>query len=448
MIDNAQDEIRTILHEISEIRKIHNSDSISTEKSLELQSFKIRNLHIDEINILCRNANKCDNWNNVFVWQKNDHLVHIERIERCSFEGSIAVIGNQFDGPKVNCGNNLFLSPGLFDTTFAGVCILHENCVVKRNDIISNIIISNFASVIGCGFVSGGNLDEIPYGIGTEMNVGPSAAGGRTVVLSPDIAYDKLCEAVLSHGQILPSSIQSYDIVKTSEPKFTVIGTYSNISHCPLIHNTYIANYCVLQNSIIHSCTLLSEGKYGASIVSGSQVKRCILHHDSIISENALVDSCLLYDHASVSGAARVSESVLAPDSSVGGGECAHSLLGPLVGFHHASLLIAAVWPHGRGNLSYGCMVGANHTGRVSDQECIIGEGSFFGLGVKIKFPFNCLDAPYTLYASGVTCLPQKIGFPFSLVMCPSETSPNIPPAWNVLKPAWVLTSNPYMLER
>ena len=45
------------------------------------------------------------------------------------------------------------------------------------------------------------------------------------------------------------------------------------------------------------------------------------------------------------------------------GGECCHSLLGPHVGFHHSSLLIATLWPLGRGNLAYGCKVIMMHRG-------------------------------------------------------------------------------------
>lgn len=73
--------------------------------------------------------------------------------------------------------------------------------------------------------------------------------------------------------------------------------------------------------------------------------------------------------------------------------------MGPFIGIHHTSLVIACLWPYGRGNVAYGAMVGANHTGRVNDQECLSGEGVFYGLGVQIKFPFNCFNAPYSLIA-------------------------------------------------
>lgn len=63
-------------------------------------------------------------------------------------------------------------------------------------------------------------------------------------------------------------------------------------------------------------------------------------------------------------GPAKLSHSVLGPDSGVGAGECLHCLVGPFVGFHHQSLLIATIWPLGRGNVGYGANVGSNHTSR------------------------------------------------------------------------------------
>lgn len=91
-------------------------------------------------------------------------------------------------------------------------------------------------------------------------------------------------------------------------------------------------------------------------------------------------------------------------------GEVTASLIGPFVGFHHQALLIACFWPAGRGNVGYGANVGSNHTGKAPDQENWPGEGTFFGLASNIKYPFNLVDAPYSLIATGVSCLPQAIG--------------------------------------
>ena len=57
------------------------------------------------------------------------------------------------------------------------------------------------------------------------------------------------------------------------------------------------------------------------------------------------------------------------------------------------------------------------------------------------------LQSPYSIFA-GVTCLPQKISFPFSLVSFPENNIDGVSPALNLIRPGWVLHSNAYMLDR
>ena len=78
--------------------------------------------------------------------------------------------------------------------------------------------------------------------------------------------------------------------------------------------------------------------------------------------------------------------------------------------------------------------------------------GLFFGLGCSVKFPFNALESPFSIVASNAVCVPQKIAFPFSLICSSSHAfhtdNNEVNSAASILKPGWVLSSNPYFLER
>ena len=91
-------------------------------------------------------------------------------------------------------------------------------------------------------------------------------------------------------------------------------------------------------------------------------IQNCVLHHHTSICHALEVDNIIMYDYSSISHSARVVSSIVGPDASIAGGECHHSLLGPMVGFHHTSLLIATIWPFGRGNIAYGAKIGAPRT--------------------------------------------------------------------------------------
>jgi hypothetical protein len=155
-----------------------------------------------------------------------------------------------------------------------------------------------------------------------------------------------------------------------------------------------------------------------------------------------------LTEHSHVERHGKVTHSILGPNTGVAEGEVTSALLGPFVGFHHQALLIAALWPEGKGNVGYGANIGSNHTAKAPDQEIWPGEGTFFGLGVNIKFPADLTHSPYTIIASGVNMLPQKVRFPFSLINTPAASYPGISPATMEIVPGWVLSDNIYMVKR
>ena len=72
----------------------------------------------------------------------------------------------------------------------------------------------------------------------------------------------------------------------------------------------------------------------------------------------------------------------------------------------------------------------------------------FFGLGVNIKFPANYRESPFTLIASGVTTLPQRLKFPFSLVRPGDPQLMGVPARLNEIVPGWNYARNAYALDR
>jgi hypothetical protein len=155
-----------------------------------------------------------------------------------------------------------------------------------------------------------------------------------------------------------------------------------------------------------------------------------------------------LLEHSTVERFGKVVASVLGSNTSVGGGEVTSCLVGPFVACHHQSLLIAVRWPAGRGNIGYGAGVGCNHTSRAPDQEAVLGEGVFVGLGARLQYPLDLSDSPYSVLACGVAMPPQRVAFPFSLIRPASESIPGVAPGMNVITPAWMLSENLYAVER
>jgi hypothetical protein len=216
-----------------------------------------------------------------------------------------------------------------------------------------------------------------------------------------------------------------------------------------VVRNTFVGAAAELDAPTrVENCTLLSTPQEPVSVRDGACLIDSLVQWGARVLGPAVVERAVLMEQSVVDRFGKVSNSLIGPNSVVGGAEVTASLVGPFVACHHQGMLIAARWPAGRGNVSYGAGVGCNHTSRAPDQEAVLGEGVFVGLGARIQYPIDLSQSPYTMVACGVTLPPQKVAFPFSLVRAAAEPIPGVPPGTNVLVPAWMLSENLYAVQR
>jgi hypothetical protein len=410
-----------------------------------------KNISNDEVDILISQGNTSSNWSIIFM-HKDSGKRNLHSIKRCSFEGEIYI--SRLTG-YVDSIDGIRLPAGLYDSNFSGKCFISERCRVSNTTTVRNVFIGEGASVINCGLVSSQEFSQqmgehFTQNIGGQLtiDVGPET-GGRSVVVSPGMNYAAICNQLFKGKDTVTTAS---DASRLCCSRYSIIGEESTVVSCDKISNSLLGPNCKISSSTLDNCTLLSTSSNPISVSAGARLSHCIMNESCTASSNCHAEFVYMSEHSSIGDYARVTQSVLGPDSSVAGGECSHSLLGPFVGFHHQCLLIATVWPQGRGNLAYGSMVGANHTGRVSDQECWPGEGIFFGLGSAVKFPCNLTESPYSIIASGTVLPPQKISFPFSLVSTldrPLKRRDGMNSHSAVyISPGWILKYNPYMIDR
>jgi hypothetical protein len=227
----------------------------------------------------------------------------------------------------------------------------------------------------------------------------------------------------------------------------------ARIRHTERVRDCYIGACAVVDHALdLSNVAVLSNQDEPAEVTGGAAVTDSVLQWGAKVAGSAIVRRSLLLEHSGVDDHASVADSLIGPNTTIAKGEVTASLVGPFVGFHHQSLLIAAFWPEGRGNVAYGAMVGSNHTSRAPDQEIWPGEGTFFGLGCAVRFPTDFSEAPYTTIGLGTTTLPQRMRFPFSLITIPAEALADqddaLPRAFNELIPAWGLDANAYGVVR
>ncbi|MDX2177249.1 MAG: DUF4954 family protein [Candidatus Sumerlaeia bacterium] len=335
-----------------------------------------------------------------------------------------------------------------------------ENCRVRDSVILSGCRIQDVSQIhatiifketeILHGGALGG-IDHHSFGLDREIAFAPGG-GRRSLPVFADASIAELAAmARLAPEDPLLAQYRDFvaKLVRNMRCTLTFIGSGGMLRNFGTITRSYLGRAVKVEGApLVSECILLSSARRPTQLLVPGPLTRAVAQEGCEFSNGGRADNVFLAEGSHVRDHASATSSIIASNTGVGGGELRHSFLGPLTGFSHQALCIATFWPGGRGNVSYGANVGSNHSGRAADQEHFAGEGVFYGLGCDIKFPFNTMDAPYTIFATGVVCQPQKFDFPFSLVNIPEHSGPAVPRGLNEAFPGWQVRNNLYGLLR
>lgn len=367
--------------------------------------------------------------------------------------------GLRLQGNLLSPGCELWAGPG-FDprrihfNRFSGKVILAgevyhsvlEDVEVYRDALVDQCPMVRRTLVCAGAVVRHSNLDcsaPTSYGVGTVIKAGLETPG-REIRIWDSMTLDS------GERYLTDTGLQTEIAALAAEIVFdrTIVGAGVQVLNTPWVDRVYLGpGSRVLAAQKLDQCTLLSGDDEPVVVGAAVQIRESILQWGVVVDSAAQVVQSVLLEYSGAARQALVTESLIGPNTTIGGGEVTASFLGPFIGFHHQSLLIAAWWPEGRGNVGYGANIGSNHTSRSPDQELWAGEGTFFGLATAVKFPANFHDAPYSILASGVVTLPQRLSLPFSLIMDePHDTEETR--GLNRVIPGWVLKENVYLLLR
>lgn len=410
-------------------------------RALALGEIPLRRLYRDEIQQLESLGNSSGDWSRVWVAEGFDW----RKIRHSSFHGDV-VLGRF--SRLLSVAEGLQLPVGIDHATLVH-CVIGNDVLIRDVQLLAQYVVAEGAILLGCGAVT--CEGQTAFGNGATLPIGIES-GGREVAVYAEIDLD-VAEAIASSRSESEALERYAQVVRDYAAEVLssrgVIERGAVIRNTTTVRNTYVGRQARIDGAtLVAESTLLSSGEEPVRIESGACVTESLLQWGSRVATMAIVEKSVLTEHSHAEHHGKVTASILGPNTGVAGGEAIACLLGPFVSFHHQALLIATLWPEGRGNVAYGANVGSNHTAKAPDQEFRPGEGAFLGLGVNVRFPADFSRAPYTILACGVTTLPQKLLFPFSLINIPSASYPGIGRAYNEITPAWLLTDSLYTLKR
>ena len=380
----------------------------------------------------------------VLVDDKNDELLDQSKqlrklVTDTCFEGRCILILSSSENQETkkqqqeSPSSSSRLPIGIHGCSVIANSILHlDTARVHRCTLVENAVIGEHAVVANCGSICCATHPPQTF----ELTVGPESGGGRPLRLAPEATM------VDVGRQLRGRAVDEDNSAATARQQhwrrnWTFVGAHCVVQDTSTVDTVHLHAHATIQAcSSVQQAILFSH----TAIRHASTVSQTVLQWNANI-DSSRVASSLIMEHARVGPHSLVTCSVLGPDAHVSAGEVHASVLGPNTNAHHQSLLISVLAPLGRGNVGYGANVGSNHTGRIPDQECCAGEGTFWGLSCVVKFPVDLSSAPYSIVAAGTALAPQRCTMPFSLII-PNETG------GTSIVPGWVLRNSPYTVVR
>ena len=382
-----------------------------------------------------RGANRSSDWSTVKIDPRTKpEDIHGCELDRCVIGADVTLHASRISDSTIDYGARV------------------ANCSLIKGYIVGPKAVIESSRLEHSGSTSFGN--DVEIALGNEF-------ASRKTPIYAELSCDYLCDEAQNRTAIQLSEEEqqrahNYRSSMTSD--LAVVGAEAEVVSVSTLRSSFVDDRIRLEGaSLIEFSTFRSrsnaagnkhEESRHSSAGHGVIVRSSHIQEGAAVLDRAQIVRSLLGHDAVVSTGASVTESVICRRSEIAHGEVTSCLIGPLVNMHHQGLLIATVWPQGRGNMGSGAQVGSNHTSRLPDQTLIAGEGMFFGLATAVKFPANYSRSPYSVIATGLITGPQRVSFPFSLLSILDDAPPDAPSGYNRLIPGWMFSHNLFAILR
>lgn len=404
-----------------------------------------RHLTAYEIEVLVRNNNTSDNWNNIFV----SELFNPELVKNCKFNGLIRIGKLE---PVCLSFSDLTTPVGLYNSNIIS-CDFGDNVVVDNVNYLSHYIIGNEVILININEMVTTSTAKFGNGIvkdGEDENKRVwleicNENGGRKVLpfngMQPGDAYlwSKFRDDIVLLDKLKDFTEKKFTTTRGYYGKVgsrTIVKNSASIKDVWIGEDAYIKGANKLKNLTINSGD--NEGK--TQIGEGCELVNGIVGYGCRIFYGVKAVRFITANHSQLKYGARLINSFLGYNSTISCCEVLNALIFSSHEQHHNNSFLCAALLYGQSNLAAGATVGSNHNSRGADGEIIAKRGFWPGLCVSLKH--NSKFASFTIIAKGDYSSELNLSIPFSLI------SNDVANDKLVIMPAYWFMYNMYALAR
>ncbi|MEI6061885.1 MAG: DUF4954 family protein [Bacteroidota bacterium] len=407
-------------------------------------SSRYRHLNAHEIEVLVRNRNTCDDWNNLMV----SEAFNPELVKNCKFFGLVRI--GKLESFYLEF-NDLRMPVGLYNSIIIN-CDFGDNVVVDNVNYMAYYIIGNEVIITNVNEMSTTSHAKFGNGILTEGEPEEirvwieicNENGGRAVLpFEGMLAGDAWLWSRDRDNADLQRRYREMTEKKFDNQRgyYGTIGDRTVIKNCSIIKDVktgsdaYLKGANKLKNLTINSAPeAITQIGEGCELVNGIIGKGCRIFY------GVKAVRFVLGSNSQLKYGARLINSFLGDNATISCCEVLNSLIFPAHEQHHNNSFLVAATIEGQSNIAAGATIGSNHNSRGADGELQAGRGFWPALCTSLKH--NSRFAPFTILAKADYPSELDIPFPFSLV------SNDVSNDQLLIMPGYWLMYNQFALER
>ena len=377
-----------------------------------------RKLSAFEIEVLVRNRNTSDDWNNILV----SEAFNPELVKNCKFYGLVRIGKLE---PYFLEFRNLRLPVGLYNSKIIS-CDLGDNVVIDNVDYISHYIIGSDVIIVNVHEVSTTDYAKFGNGIikdGEEeqnriwLEICNENGGRKVIPFNGMLPGDAFLWSRFREDEVLQNKLKEFTERKFDKQRgyYGKIGDRTVIKNCKILKDVWIGSDAYLKGANkLKNLTINSSADATSQIGEGCEMVNGIIGYGCKIFYGVKAVRFVMASHSQLKYGARLINSYLGNNATISCCEVLNSLIFPAHEQHHNNSFLCAAMVMGQSNMAAGATIGSNHNSRSADGEFIAGRGFWPGLCVSLKH--NSQFASFTILAKGDYPVELNIPVPFCLV--------------------------------
>lgn len=377
-----------------------------------------RNLSAYEIEVLVRNNNTSDNWNNIRV----SNEFNPELVKHCKFYGLVRI--GKLETISLEY-HNVTLPVGLYNSTIIS-CDFGDNVIVNNVNYISHYVIGNEVILLNIDELHTTNHSKFGNGIIKEgesesvrvwVEVCNENAGRKILPFDGMMPGDAYLWSRFRDDEVLMKKFKEFTERKFDNKRgyYGVIGCRTVIKNTGIIKDVWVGSDAYIKGANkLKNLTIKSNRNAPSQIGEGCEIVNGIIGYGCRLFYGVKAVRFIMGTNSQLKYGARLINSYLGDNSTISCCEVLNSLIFPGHEQHHNNSFLCAALVMGQSNIAAGATLGSNHNSRSADGELIAARGFWPGLCVSIKH--NSKFATFTLLAKGDYSHELNIPFPFALV--------------------------------